>query len=401
MDRRCTWIVAILALFAGGFAGVDCVFAQTAEQLFDDRVVHDLRLYMHERDLEALRVHYDASMFFPVDVVWRDVRVTTAGVRSRGLASRNAAKPALLLDFNRYIGGQTFLGLSELALDNLVTDPSALREIVAMEFFRRMGQPASREAFARLYINDAFQGVYGVVESVDRQFLARSGYDPDGYLFEKVYAGPFRGEDRGSMRVYAQLFEARTRQLESDSVLYGPIRELFEEVNEASGNAWRQSVARYLDLEQFVTYVAVETFLAEDDGVLGFAGMANFYLHRSGGVPHRLIPWDKDSTFERADSPIFHRASENAVFKRAIVLDDLRTRYLDALDECARAAAEGGWLEAEISRLASLVSVAIREDRVKPYSDEQHDAAVAYLVEFARQRPGFVVQQVMTARAGR
>jgi spore coat protein H len=322
-------------------------------------------------------------------------------VRSRGLASRNAAKPALLIDFDRYIGGQTFLGLSELALDNLVTDPSALRETLAMSFFRRMGQPASREAFARLYINDAFQGVYGLVESVDRQFLARSGYDPDGYLFEKVYAGPFHGEDRGSIRVYAQLFEARTRQLESDSVLFGPIRELFEEVNEASGNAWRQSVARYLDLEQFVTYVAIETFLAEDDGVLGFAGMANFYLHRSGAGPHRLIPWDKDSTFERADFPIFHRASENAVFKRAIVLDDLRTRYLDALDECARAAVEGRWLDAEISRLASLVSPAIRGDRAKPYSDEQHDAAVAYLVEFARQRPGFVVQQVMTARAGR
>lgn len=373
--------------------------AQAADQLFDDRTLHDLRVYIHARDLEALRAHYDASMFFPVDVVWGGVRVTTAGVRSRGLSSRSATKPPLLLNFDRYVRGQTFMGLTELALDNLVTDASSLRESVAMSFFRRLAHPAPREAFSRLYINDVYQGVYALVEPINPQFLVRSGYDPEGYLFEKVYAGPFRGEDR-SVAAYAQLFEARTRQLESDSVLYGPIRDLFEEVNRGSGRAWRDSVARNVDLDQFVTHVAIETFLADEDGVLGFAGMANFYLYRAGAGAHRLIPWDKDSTFEAIDFPIFKRASENALFKRAIMFEDLRTKYLDMLEQCARAA-DGGWLEGEIRRLAGLVSPAVREDPFKPYSNEQHDTAMAFLIEFARQRPRSVLEQVAAARAGR
>jgi len=380
------------------FGGTSQASAQTADQLFDDRALHEVRLFIHERDLEALRVHYDASMFFPVDVVWNGVRVTTAGVRSRGLASRTAVKPGLLVDFDRYVRGQTFLGLGELALDNLVTDPSGLHESLAMSMFRRLGQPAPRVAFTHLFINDSYQGVYGLVEAVTPQFLVRSGFAADEYLFEKVYAGEFHGEYRRSLAAYAQLFEARTRQLESDSVLYGPIRELFEEANHSMRAGWRDEVDRWIDLEQFVTYVAIEMCLAEDDGVLGFAGMANFYMHRSGGGPHRLIPWDKDSTFTRVDFPIDHRASDNVLFSRAMAIPDLRTRYLDVLSQCARALTEGAWLEGEITRLASVVSPALRADPFKGYSNEQHGAAVASLIDFARRRPGFILAQTAAAR---
>jgi spore coat protein CotH len=397
--RAClVFVMAVLAI--AGTPGAGRAFAQTADDLFDDRTLHELRLFLHPRDLEALRAHYDANIYYPVDVVWRGVRVTTAGVRVRGLASRTATKPALLLDFDRYIRGQSFLGFTELALDNLVTDPSAIREALSMALFNRIGQSAPRESFTRLYINDVYHGVYGVVEAVNPHFLAKGGLNADGYLFEKVYAGQFHGENR-SLAAYTDLFEARTREHESDSVLYGPIRELFEEVNEKVDNVWSDHVSHYLELEQFMTYVAVETFLSEKDGVLGFAGMANFYLYRPAGGPHRLIPWDKDSSFDRIDSPILLRADENELFRRAITLDALRARYLDALEQCARTAALDGWLEDEIARLAAVVSEAVHDDPVKPYTNAQHDAAVAYLIQFARERPPFVLGAVGAARAGR
>ena len=392
------FVMAVLAI--AGTPGAGRAFAQTAEDLFDDRTLHDVRLFIHPRDLEALRAHYDANMYYPVDVVWRGLRVTTAGVRVRGLASRTATKPALLLDFDRYVRDQSFLGLTELALDNLVTDPSAIRETVSMTLFKRVGLPAPRESFTRLYINDVYHGVYAVVEAVNPHFLVRAGLNADGYLFEKVYAGTFHGERR-SFAAYTDLFEARSREHESDSVLYGPIRELFEEVNEKVDNVWSDHVSHYLDLEQFMTYVAVETFLSEKDGVLGFAGMANFYLYRPAGGAHRLIPWDKDSSFDRIDSPILLRADENELFRRAITVDDLRARYLDVLEQCARTAALGGWLEDEIARLAAVVSGAVRDDPVKPYTNDQHDAAVASLIQFARQRPAFVLGAVGAARASR
>ena len=162
---------------------------------------------------------------------------------------------------------------------------------------------------------------------------------------------------------------------------------------------WRERVGRYIDLKQFVTHVALETFLSENDGVLGFAGMANFYLYRGLGTDqHRLIVWDKDHTFTAIDSSILLRADENILFSRALAFDDLRALYLDVLERCARSAVEDNWLEGEIGRASALIDTAAHDDVWKPYANDVYDAAVEFLKRFARQRPAFVLQQVARER---
>ena len=166
--------------------------AQSVEELFDPNTVKDVRLYINRGDLAELRERYKENVYYPADFVWGGVRVSTVGIRSRGLSSRNADKPGLHVDFNRYVTGQHFLGLKSLALDNLVTDPSMIRERVAMAFFARMGLPAPRESFARLYINDAYQGLYAIIESIDNDFAERTFKDRSGYIFERKFQGEYR-----------------------------------------------------------------------------------------------------------------------------------------------------------------------------------------------------------------
>jgi hypothetical protein len=165
---------------------------------------------------------------------------------------------------------------------------------------------------------------------------------------------------------------------------------------------WRERVSRYVDLPQFVTHVAIETFLSEADGILGFAGMANFYLYR-GPVndQHRVIVWDKDRTFAAIDSSILQRADENRLFSRALAFSDLRSLYLDVLERCAHLAAADGWLEGEIVRLVALIDGAAREDRRKPYDDEARVRDVEFLRQFARQRPAYVLHEVAQERGRR
>jgi len=347
-------VVIVLTL---GADGGRVASAQTVEDLFDDGTVQELRLSINERDLRELIERYLENMYVPADFQWRDQRVRNVGVRSRGLASRSASKPGLRIDFNRYTAGQTFLGLASLVLDNLVTDPALVRERISMAFFKRLRQPASRESFTRLYINNVYQGIYAIVEPVDGEFLARAFGEKSGYLFERHFLHPFLGEDLGDeLTAYRRVFEPRNHELEADTVLYSPIRELFHEVNQPVDTVWRERVGRYIDLPQLVTHVAIETFLSEADGVLGAAGMANFYLYRGPSSDrHRLIVWDKDHTFAAVDSPIFLRVEENALFSRALAFGDLRALYLDVLDQCARSAAGEGWLEGEIVRLSALI----------------------------------------------
>jgi spore coat protein CotH len=328
------------------------------------------------------------------------MRVRNVAVRSRGVGSRNDVKLGLRVDFNFYTTGQRFLGLTSLVLDNLWTDPSMIRERVALAVFDRMDQPTTRLSYARLYINEVYQGLYALVEPVDSSYLSRTLGERNGYLFEYRWRRPFFGEYLGEeLAPYRELFEAETNRTASDTILYLPIHDLFREVNEAPDSVWRESVDRYLDLEQLVTYVAIETFLSERDGFAGYAGMANFFLYRSANsTRHRLLTWDRDNAFERIEFPIFERTEQSVILRRAFERRDLRARYLDVLERCARLAAEQGWLESAVVRAATLIAEVAREDERKQFSNEEFAAATAHLREFARRRSGFVLREVERAR---
>ena len=374
--------------------------AQTSGDFFDSRTLHDVRLYIHSADLRQLRERYLEDTYVPADFEWRGIRVRNVGVRVRGLATRSATKPGLRIDFNRYVSEQVFLGMAAIVLDNALKDPSLLRERTSMAFIRRMGQPAPRESFGRVYINGAYEGLYTLVEAVDTLFLARELGDGLGYLFEHKYADGFYGEFLGDdYAAYRLRFEPQTHRLESDHTLYAPIRQLFLEVNQDVDLAWRERVGWLLDLNQLITHVAIETFLAEGDGFLGGSGMANFYLHRPvAGTVHRLLAWDRDTTFQDIESPIFARAADNAIVSRALRFADLRTLYLDVLAQCARAAAEDRWLETEIADADRLIRDAALADAGKPASNEEYELAVAHLLAFARRRPAFVLDEAAKAR---
>jgi spore coat protein CotH len=374
--------------------------AQTSDEFFDSRTLHDVRLYIHSADLRQLRERYLEDTYVPADFEWRGIRVRNVGVRVRGLATRSATKPGLRIDFNRYVSEQVFLGMAAIVLDNALKDPSLLRERTSMAFIKRMGQPAPRESFGRVYINGAYEGLYTLVEAVDTLFLARELGDGLGYLFEHKYADGFYGEFLGDdYAAYRLRFEPQTHRLESDHTLYAPIRQLFLEVNQDVDLAWRERVSWLLDLNQLITHVAIETFLAEGDGFLGGSGMANFYLHRPvASTVHRLLAWDRDTTFQDIETPIFARAADNAIVSRALRFADLRTLYLDVLAQCARAAAEDRWLETEISDAHRLIRDAALADAGKPVSNEEYELAVAHLLSFARRRPAFVLDEAAKAR---
>src|SRR5215204_5375450 len=163
--------------------------AQEMEEFFDDGVVHEIRLTINSKDWTALKTNFKENIYYPCSLQWRGVNVTNVGIRSRGLGSRSGTKPGLRVDIDRYAADQTFVGLKSFVLDNLVQDPSMLRERLAMAFFRRMGLPAPREAHARLFVNDAYVGLYALVEAIDKGFLGRSfgadskgGTENDGFL---------------------------------------------------------------------------------------------------------------------------------------------------------------------------------------------------------------------------
>ena len=382
-------------------AGLRPARAQTAADLFDVNTIQEIRLSINSRDFAELRARYAENVFFPADLTWRGTKVRNVALRSRGSGSRNPTKLGLLLEFDRYTTGQTFVGLSSLVLDNAWQDPSFIREQIAMAFFNRMGQPAPRESFCRLYINNVFQGLYVIIENIDSKFLSRALNDTTGYLYEYHWQFHWDMSDLGDeLPAYQPLFEPRTHTLESEPTLYSPIRDLVREINGPPDAVWRDRVSQYLDLDQFITSVAIEVFLAEYDGLTGNWGMNNFYLFRPAATArHLIVPWDRDyAMIGQIDSSIVLRLDEYVFFQRAFSFSDLRARYFDVLEKCASIAAEDGWFESAVGQSATLIADLAHQDTRKQFTNDEFDSEIDFLKGFARSRSAYVLQEVAKAR---
>lgn len=398
--RLCT---IVLTFVAGVLVLPRPAAAQTATDLFDAGTMQEVHLSVNTRDLAVLRAHTELNTYYVADLAWRGIKVRNVGIRSRGQGSRNPIKPGYRVDIAHYTTGQTLVGLSTIILDNIWQDPTLLRERLAFTMFERAGLPAPRESFCRLYINNEYQGVYTITEEIDGNFAKRVTGETDGTVFENHWDANsyWRAEDLGTIAAYKPRLEPRTHVLDADSTLYNPIVNLFKEVNGPDDAVWRSRVEQYLDLPQFMTHVAIEEFIGENDGVLGYAGMNNFYLYRDQGTTkHRLFVWDKDQAFILPIDGAVKRTDDNVIFRRAMADPELREVYLSTLERCAQIAATDDFLLFEIDRLAGIIFDAARSDPKKQYTNDEWDAAVANLRDFASRRPRVVLDDVARVRAG-
>ena len=385
-------IVSLILLLQGP------AYGKTVRDLFDASVLHRIDLRVEGRGWETLKENYQQDDYYRADLQWNGVTVRNVGIRSRGLGSRKPSKPGLRVDIDRYAGGQMFLGLTSLVLDNLAQDASGIRERLAMRFYDRMGLPAPREAHARLFVNGEYAGLYAIVEPIDRNFLTRAFRAPDGsienegYLFEYEYESAWNFDDLGSdVEPYSALFDPVTHEDAPKATLYGPIAAMIRAINQTPDAAFVGTVGEYLDLMLFMKHVAVQAFIAEWDGVLGYAGVNNFYLYRlANSTRSRFIAWDDDNAFKAADFTIRQSHGENVLMRRAMQVPELRAAYFDALLASASAATRDGWLESEVQQQRRLIAESMRADDKKPFTNEEFETGMTELADFARRRAAIV-----------
>jgi spore coat protein CotH len=400
-----------------------------AEPFFDDGVVHDIKLTINVRDWESLKVNFLDNTVYPC-YFQADTQavVRNVGIRSRGTGSRSGVKPGLRVDFDYYSTSQKFLGLKSFVLRNNTQDASNMRERVSMLFFRRLGMRAPREAHARLFINNEYSGLYTIVESIDKTFLKKNFLEDSGHLYEYKFdnAAPVPydfGYLGGEATLYSPLpFKPQT--LESDP--QGEVLErLFWTANRAGDAVWRSALEEFLDIKKFIRHIAIENFLADQDGIAGDYGPNNFYLYRFTGTNRfRFLAWDKSQAFWEAPSTAFAifrnvedglESHRNKLIVRAMKDTELREFYLDTLLECADSAvelpdpaaipspafAEVGWLEGEIAREYAQIKVAVADDRAKITSTADFERDYTAMRVFARERSDAVRAQVAADRARR
>ena len=322
MFRRFFRILAIVALVAATpLPALAQAAPDPADPFFDGSVLHDLFITINSRDWASLKEHFLDNTYYPADFKWNGQTVRNIGIRSRGTGSRSGVKPGP--------AGR---------LRPLHHRP----EIPRLEVVHPSEQHAGSERHARaaehgavrahglwspsakrtrgLYINNAYVGLFTIVESIDKPFLSKKFNENDGHLRVQLRQ-PRRGavqlrlSRRRSRRSTPVPFKPETLELDPQGEV---LERLFWTINIAGDAVWRTSIEEFLDVKKFIRHLAIENFLAEEDGLTGDYGPNNFYFYRFLNTNrYTFLPWDKSNTFWESPSYSILRNIEDGTGEQA------------------------------------------------------------------------------------
>ncbi|HMJ65259.1 MAG TPA: CotH kinase family protein [Candidatus Binatia bacterium] len=290
--------------------------ARADSDLFVDGAVWRIRLEVTSDDVRSLRNH-------PREYVHATLREGTnilreVAVRLKGSTSFRSVddKPSFTVNCDRFTDGQLFHGLSKIHLNNSVEDPSYLNEKLGSEMFSTAGLPAPRVSHALVELNGRRLGFYVLKEGFAEEFLARHFRRADGNLFE-----PQAG-------VAPDVTGPMTRNSDDSAGDSRDLQRLATASAQDSGVRWK-ALREILDLDRFVTFMAMEVLSGHRDGYCLARNNYRIY-HDPASGRFVFLPDGMDQLFGRADFPVEpHMAG--VVAKAVLETDEGRQAYRKGL----------------------------------------------------------------------
>ena len=185
-------------------------------------------------------------------------------------AGDNPPKMQFVISFNEVDTNARFHGLRKLELDMPRTDPSYLRQRVALTYLRALGVPAQCANSGRLIINGAYYGLFTNMERPDVEFVQR------------LFPGQAGGD----------LWDGGWGLATNEETVSQPHPRL---------DAWKAvtdaaSLAAIADMDETLAEWAGEAMIADEDGF--WIGNQNFLLYDHPTRGWLWIPHDLDATID-------------------------------------------------------------------------------------------------------
>ena len=258
--------------------------------LFTNGAVRQLRIEMAPAGVESLRREpreFVRAIVKEEGMVYDDVAIHLKG--SVGSFREVDDKPDLTLDFNRFNTRQKFHGLRRIHLNNSVEDPSYCNELLGSELFRAAGIPAARVAHAVVTLNGRRLGLYVLKEGFTEDFLSCYFKQVGGNLYE-----PDEGHD-----VNQRLKRNSVVAPKQDRAALQALADASLETNLVK--RWPR-LEQSLDVDQFLTFMAMEVMVGHRDGYCLARNNFRVY-HDLDSDKMVFFPHGMDQLFGNPDAP--------------------------------------------------------------------------------------------------
>ncbi len=245
-----------------------------------------------------------SDSLFPARFIFQNENIAgdtlePVGFRLRGNTSRTSPKKSFKVDINEYVRGQKLYGLEKLNVNGEHNDPAIMRSRLCWDLFEQAGVPGARTAYAALYINNAYYGLYVIVEHYDENFILDRFGSNDGNLYKCLYPAPltWRGADQAAYKFMRNSRErAYDIEINEEQDDYADLVSFINFLNNTSDADFARDIEARFNVRAFIKYLAHNTLLGSWDDYWYLQN--NYYLyHNTATDKFEFIPYDYDNTY--------------------------------------------------------------------------------------------------------
>ncbi len=352
---------------------------------------------------------------------YRDAQVTIGGetfadatVRFRGHSARNFDKKSWKVKFakdNQFNDPDWGYSRKVINLNAEYTDPTLMREKLSYDLMAELGMMAPRARFARLVVNDEYQGLFVDVENPRSDFFEHHGLNDKGGLYQ-AYESQLK--PLSSVADYDGPFEKKLQEDEP----WDDLDKLAHDLADLPGAQAYQALGELVDEETMARFMVANVLINQTDHL--HKNYLLYHDHLSTGKWF-VVPWDHDLTWGRVydrkvggiegffvlnlitDTGIdfgSYSGSEgndnwgNVLYDRYLnspeYFADFRTRICSALDQQFT----GARVIARIDYYETLIRDAVLADPQKWGANEDWAVRVEELRQFALLRRAHLLSEV-------
>lgn len=319
---------------------------QAGDRLFQNERVKHLSLRFSENDVSLLEQEH--RPYVRADFSDGAISIYSVGIKLKGAAGSYqllSGKPGFTVKFDKFRKKQTLDQLDKIHLNNSVQDGTYLCEWLGAEVFRLANYPSPRVSHALLKWNEQSEAMYVIREAYDKSFLRRYYSNTDGNLYDGGFLQDLDAD------------------LEKDSGLgvddRSDLRAIVAALNNTDANVRYREMEKRIDLERFVTFMALERMLCHWDGYSENANNYRVYIHPDTGLAI-FFPHGMDQLIGDPNMPLFDFPSPR-VSSQVMGCDKWRARYRNRVKELLPLFDPSNDLIQKLDKIATVLRVSLEE----------------------------------------
>ena len=159
--------------------------------VFNKESVTEIDIEVDEDNWNHLLENATDEEYINANITVNGTKYYNVGIRAKGNSSLSTVasddttdRYSFKVKFDEYVEGQTMDGLSKIALNNIISDTTYMKEYLSYDLLDGMGVPTPAFAFTNITLNGEEWGLYFAVEVIEEEFIERTYGSLSGNLYK-------------------------------------------------------------------------------------------------------------------------------------------------------------------------------------------------------------------------